>query len=185
MGFAIAEAAAEAGHHVTLVAGPVPVTTPLGVRRIDVVTAREMMAAVRGSFRSADALFMAAAVCDWRPARRLSGKWREKDKGSDAATLRLVRNPDILAACGRGRGRKGKLVVGFALETAQGIPRARAKMKSKGADFIVLNDERALNSPRASALILGGDGSIRRLTHRTKQSIARELVALLGRRKTT
>jgi len=94
----------------------------------------------------------------------------------------------ILAACGRetspsGRetSRKGKLVVGFALETGAGIARARRKLRRKGADFIVLNDERALNSPRASVLILGGDGSIRSLRNRTKAQIARELVALLGR----
>lgn len=194
MGFAIAQAAAEAGHEVTLVAGPVSLATPPAVRRIDVVTAREMLAAVQAAFRHSDALFMAAAVCDWRPKRRLAGKWREKDKGRGTASLELVKNPDILAACGHdaGRGARGgsgvrgsaradQLVVGFALETSSGIPRARAKMKRKGADFIVLNDERALNSPRASALILGAGGSIRRLHHRTKLSIARELVALLRR----
>jgi phosphopantothenoylcysteine decarboxylase/phosphopantothenate--cysteine ligase len=123
---------------------------------------------------------MAAAVCDWRPARRLRGKWRAKDRGGDRASLALVRNPDILAACGREHARDGKLVVGFALETGAGIARARRKLRRKGADFVVLNDERALNSPRASVLILGGDGSIRSLQNRTKAQIARELVALLG-----
>jgi phosphopantothenoylcysteine decarboxylase/phosphopantothenate--cysteine ligase len=182
MGFAIAAAAAAAGHAVTLIAGPVALPTPRGLRRVDVVSAREMFAATLRAFRSADALFMAAAVCDFRPSRRLAGKWRAKERAGASTRLTLVRNPDILAACGRQRGADPKLVVGFALETSSGIRRARRKLTRKGADFIVLNDERALNAPRASVLILGGDGSVRRLENRTKVRIARELVGLLGRR---
>jgi len=182
MGFAIAAAAAAAGHAVTLIAGPVALPTPRGVRRVDVVSAREMFASTLRAFRSADALFMAAAACDFRPSRRLVGKWRAKERAGASTRLTLVRNPDILAACGRQRGADPKLVVGFALETSSGIRRARRKLTRKGADFIVLNDERALNAPRASVLILGGDGSVRRLENRTKVRIARELVGLLGRR---
>jgi phosphopantothenoylcysteine decarboxylase/phosphopantothenate--cysteine ligase len=181
MGFAIAEAASAAGHRVTLIAGPVALATPKGVHRVNVVSAREMLDATLRAFRGGDALFMAAAVCDWRPARRLAGKWRAKDRSATATRLLLTRNPDILAACGRERGRERRLLVGFALETSPGISRARRKMRRKGADFIVLNDERALNAPRASVLILGGDGSVRRLENRTKAQIARELVGLLGR----
>jgi phosphopantothenoylcysteine decarboxylase/phosphopantothenate--cysteine ligase len=181
MGFAIAEAARAAGHAVTLVAGPVALPTPKGVRRVDVTSALEMRDATLAAFRDSDALFMAAAVCDWRPAKRLRGKWRAKDLGGGRTSLALVRNPDILAMCGRERSKGDRLVVGFALETGHGIARARRKLRRKGADFVVLNDERALNSPRASVLILGGDGSIRSLRNRTKAQIARELVALLGR----
>ena len=181
MGFAIAEAARAAGHRVTLVAGPVALPTPRGVKRIDVVSALEMRDATLRAFRSSDALFMAAAVCDWRPARRLSGKWRAKDRGGDRASLALAKNPDILAACGRERARKGELLVGFALETGSGMARARRKLRRKGADYVVLNDERALNRPRSSVLILGGDGSVRSLENKSKAAIARELVALLGR----
>ena len=75
MGFAIARAAARAGCRVTLISGPVHQKTPPGVRRIDVVSAREMLAAVRAEFSEADALYMCAAVADWRPARRLSSWW--------------------------------------------------------------------------------------------------------------
>jgi phosphopantothenoylcysteine decarboxylase / phosphopantothenate---cysteine ligase len=186
MGFAIAAAARAAGHRVTLVAGPVALDTPPGVRRIDVVSAQDMLRATLSAFRRSDALFMAAAVSDWRPARKLPGKWRAKDRPQDGPgaepRLALTRNPDVLAACGRDPSREGKLVVGFALETASGIARARRKMKRKNADFIVLNDERALNSPRASVLILGGGRTVRRLENRTKAQIARELVGLLERR---
>lgn len=181
MGFAIAAAAARAGHRVTLIAGPVALATPPGVRRIDVLTALDMHGATLAAFRRADALFMAAAVSDFRPARKLPGKWRAKDQPGSSATLRLVRNPDILAACGRNRPREGQFVLGFALETSSGIPRAKRKLKAKGADFIVLNDQRALNTPRASVLILGGDGSVRRLVNRNKSDIARALVGLLPR----
>ena len=186
MGFAIAAAARDAGHRVTLVAGPVALETPRGVRRIDIVSAQDMLRATLSAFRKSDALFMAAAVSDWRPTRKLPGKWRAKDRPKEGRgaepRLALTRNPDVLAACGRDKARDGKLVVGFALETASGLSRARRKMNRKNADFIVLNDERALNSPRASVLILGGDGSVRRLENRTKSQIARELVGLLERR---
>ena len=69
MGFELAAAAARAGDRVTLVAGPVALPTPAGVERIDVISAREMLAATRRAFRSADVLFMCAAVADWRPLR--------------------------------------------------------------------------------------------------------------------
>ncbi len=185
MGFAIAQAAAERGHRVTLVCGPVALPTPPGVRRHDVQSARDMLGVARRAFRSADALFMAAAVADFRPRRRLSGKWRKKDDGSDTATLELAQNPDILAtlarAKARGRGRPPRLVVGFALETGSGERRALAKLRRKRADYIVLNDDSALNAARASVTILGTDGSARRLHSQSKRSIAGALVALLDR----
>jgi len=176
MGFAIAEAAARAGDRVTLIAGPVSLPTPDGVQRIDVVSARDMLAAVRAAFREADALFMSAAVSDWRPKRKLAGKWRKKDDGEDAACLELVRNPDILASVARKKG--DRLVVGFALETGDGIRRAQAKMRRKGTDFVVLNDATALSSSRASVTILGADGSVRELAGCTKRRIAEVLVGL-------
>ena len=181
MGFAIAEAAAKEGHHVTLVAGPVDLPTPRGVRRVDVTSAREMLAAAREAFRKAHALYMAAAVADWRPARRLSGKWREKDERQGRARLDLVRNPDILRTLTGGRRRRGRLVVAFALETGDGIRRARRKMREKGADYIVLNDPSALGAGRASVRILGADGSDRLLARRTKLSVATALVGLLAK----
>jgi phosphopantothenoylcysteine decarboxylase/phosphopantothenate--cysteine ligase len=180
MGFAIARAAARAGCRVTLISGPVALETPPGVRRVDVVSAREMLAAVREAFEAADALYMCAAVADWRPARRLSGKWRAKDGGADRVSLDLVRNPDILATVARRKGER--LVVGFALETGSGLRRARAKMARKGADYIVLNDSSALNARRASVRILGVDGSRRELVDQGKDRIARALVELCAGR---
>ncbi|MEL6906374.1 MAG: phosphopantothenoylcysteine decarboxylase, partial [Planctomycetota bacterium] len=87
MGFAIARAAAAAGHRVTLVAGPVHQDTPEGARRVDVVSALDMLAALEEHFPAADAIFMAAAVGDFRPAEKLDGKWKKKEEGGDGAVL--------------------------------------------------------------------------------------------------
>jgi phosphopantothenoylcysteine decarboxylase/phosphopantothenate--cysteine ligase len=168
MGFAIAAAAARRGCSVVLIAGPVALETPPGVARVDVVSARDMLAATVDAFRKADALYMAAAVSDWRPARKLSGKWRAKDEGADSASLDLVRNPDILATVARDKGER--LVVGFALETGGGaLRRARGKLERKRVDYVVLNDETALNRDRASVTILGRDGSVRSLVDQTRK----------------
>jgi len=177
MGFAIAAEAARRGCAVTLVAGPVALETPAGVRRIDVESAREMLVVLRREFRGADALFMAAAVADWRPARRLAGKWRAKDGGAQGATIELVRNPDVLATLARRKG--ARRVVAFALETGSGLRRALGKLVRKNADFIVLNDASVLNSERATVTILGQDGSVQRVERRTKRAVAAKLVDLV------
>lgn len=177
MGFALAQAAARAGHAVTLVAGPVSLPTPARVRRIDVESAREMLAACRSAFRSADLLIMAAAVADWRPARRLAAKWRAKDGGARRARLELVRNPDILATLAARKGKR--FVCGFALETGEGERRARAKLARKGLDAIVLNDASALHAGRTRVLLIGRDGSRRALAG-SKARVARALVAALA-----
>jgi phosphopantothenoylcysteine decarboxylase/phosphopantothenate--cysteine ligase len=146
MGFEIAAEAARRGHRVTLIAGPVALETPPDVSRVDVISARDMLAALRKAFRSADALYMSAAVADWRPKRRLSGKWRKKDSGGDSARIDLVKNPDILASVARAKG--ARLGVGFALETGNGERRAKAKLRRKNLDYVVLNDASALNASR-------------------------------------
>ena len=176
MGFALARAAVQRGDRVVLVTGPVELETPPGVTRVDVVSARDMLAAVREAYRTAEALFMAAAVADWRPKRRLAGKWRKKDEGGASARLDLVRNPDVLASVARRKG--PRLAVGFALETGDGLERARRKLARKGLDYIVLNDPSALGATRTTVDILGRDGSHRRLERRTKREVARALVAL-------
>lgn len=176
MGFAIAEAAVAAGHEVTLIAGPVELETPKGVKRVDVESAREMLAEMRSAFPECDTLFMAAAVCDFRPARRLRGKWRKKDVGQERASLELIPNPDILGSITRRKG--DRLVVGFALETSDGLRRAKEKLERKRMDYVVLNGPSALNAAKTSVKILGRDGSQRDLVGRTKSAVAKVLVAL-------
>jgi len=176
MGFAIAAAAVAAGHEVTLIAGPVVLETPKGVKRIDVESAREMLAEMRSAFPECDTLFMAAAVCDFRPARRLRGKWRKKDVGQERASLELIPNPDILGSITRRKG--DRLVVGFALETSDGLRRATEKLERKRMDYVVLNGPSALNAAKTSVKILGRDGSQRDLVGRTKSAVAKVLVGL-------
>jgi phosphopantothenoylcysteine decarboxylase/phosphopantothenate--cysteine ligase len=176
MGFEIAAAAARRGDRVTLIAGPVHQPTPRGVRRIDVVSAREMLAAARPVFRESDVLFMCAAVADWRPRRKRVSKWRKEGVNQEVATIELVRNPDILATLAATKGTR--LVVGFALETGSGEARALGKLRRKNLDYVVLNDESALGARRTSVAILGRDGSVRRLVDRTKRAVAEQLVAL-------
>jgi len=182
MGFAIAEAARRAGHDVVLIAGPVTLATPKGVRRIDVESARDMLAAAKKEWRSADALFMAAAVADWRPAKQLAGKWRAKDGRAKSARLDLVRNPDVIATLTGGERDPDRVVVAFALETGAGERRALAKLAEKGADWIVLNGPVALNADTTALVVLGADGVRIAIPKRTKAAAARDLVALLRHR---
>jgi phosphopantothenoylcysteine decarboxylase/phosphopantothenate--cysteine ligase len=136
-GFAIAAAAAKAGARVTLVAGPVNQPTPAGVDRVDVQTARDMMAAVEAAL-PADVAIMVAAVADWRTADAADQKLK-KDGSGRPAPLALVENPDILATLGHGAQRPA-LLIGFAAETQKIAEHAQAKLARKGADWIVAND---------------------------------------------
>ena len=142
-GFAIAAAAAEAGARVTLIAGPVGLETPSGVRRIDVETADEMANAVFAAL-PADVAILVAAVADWRvePAKA------KLKKGDGPPELTFVPTRDILAELGVGENRPG-LLVGFAAETENVVAHAIAKRTSKKADWIVAND--------VSGEVMGGD----------------------------
>lgn len=144
-GFAIAEALAALGADVVLVAGPVALSTPPGVTRIDVETAREMAAAVSAAL-PVDAAVMVAAVADWR-VEALPHKIK---KGSGAPTLALVENPDILATLARDPQRP-RLLVGFAAETEHVVDHATAKRVRKDCDWIVAND--------VSGDVMGGDAN--------------------------
>ena len=136
-GFAIAGALAALGADVTLVAGPVAEPTPAGVRRVDVETAREMLAACEAAL-PADIAVCVAAVADWRPAEVAPGKTK-KVAGAPPPEIRLVENPDILATLSRSADRP-TLVIGFAAETETVEDHARAKLARKGCDWIVAND---------------------------------------------
>jgi len=177
MGFEIARAAADAGHRVTLIAGPVHMETPSGVERVDVVSALDMLAALEEHFPAADALYMAAAVGDFRPAERLEGKWKKKEEGGDAAVLELVENPDLLRTVARDKG--ARKVIAFALETADGPRRAAAKLARKNADRIVLNGASALNAEESSVTVLDAQGPVWSAEGRPKRETAARLVDLL------
>jgi phosphopantothenoylcysteine decarboxylase/phosphopantothenate--cysteine ligase len=136
-GFAIAAAAARAGARVTLVSGPVAQPTPQGVTRIDVETAREMLAAVEAAL-PADVAIMVAAVADWRAADEAPQKIK-KDGSGQPAPLALAENPDILRTLA-GHAKRPGLLIGFAAETEHVVDNALAKRVRKTVDWIVAND---------------------------------------------
>ncbi|MBI5838249.1 MAG: bifunctional phosphopantothenoylcysteine decarboxylase/phosphopantothenate synthase [Candidatus Eisenbacteria bacterium] len=134
MGYAVAEAARDLGARVILVSGPTALPCPAGVERVDVVTAAEMEREVLGRGAAADVIVMTAAVSDYRPAEPSAGKL----KRAGARTLELVPNDDILAKLGQDK--KGRFLVGFALEVESCIANAEGKLKNKKADLVVLNN---------------------------------------------
>lgn len=146
-GFAIAQAAAEMGAEVTLVAGPVHLVTPPGVIRIDVESALEMQAEVEKAL-PADVAILVAAVADWRAADVPEQKIKKDGKGIPPLTL--TENPDILASLAVHKQRP-KLLVGFAAETEKIVEHATAKLAKKGCDWIVAND--------VSGDVMGGDNN--------------------------
>ena len=180
MGFSIARVARSMGHDVTLVAGPVALNTPKGVRRVDVVSARDMLAAVeRERF---DCMISTAAVADWRPAECASKKLK---KGSMDGTLKLVRNPDVIKTVSKKvRSVGGKvsrtILVGFAAETGDPTAEASRKCLEKGLDFVVANDVTAagcgfgVDTNRVS--FVWPDGRIDRHPMMSKESVARRIV---------
>ncbi len=135
MGYAMAEAAAHHGARVTLISGPTALDTPPGIDRIDVTTAEEMHAAVQ-AHSEAHLVIMAAAVADYTPIEPATSKLKKND---EAMTIRLRRTPDILAALGQEK-REGQMLVGFAMETDDGLANAQRKLVSKNLDWIVLNN---------------------------------------------
>ena len=137
-GFAIAGALADLGADVVLVAGPVDLPTPAGVSRINVQTAREMLAACQ-SQPSLEAAVMVAAVADWRPAETATEKIK-KSASSAPQTLTLIENPDLLAILSAPGPSRPRLVIGFAAETDHVLEHAKAKLARKGCDWIVAND---------------------------------------------
>jgi len=171
MGFAVARAAAERGHEAVLVAGPVALKTPKGVRRVYVTSAREMLAAVEDAL-SQDSVFVAtAAVADWRPAKTALKKLKKRDM---AGVLKLVRNPDILKTV------KCRRKIGFAAETNNVLAEAARKCREKGLEMIVANDVTekgaGFGADTNRVTFLKKDGSVEKLPMMSKLAVARRIV---------
>jgi phosphopantothenoylcysteine decarboxylase / phosphopantothenate---cysteine ligase len=135
MGYAVAEAAARRGARVILVSGPTSLETPVGVERIDVRSAEEMLRVVVDRFPDCSAAIFAAAVADYRPATTSTQKLK---RGNEPQIVALEPTPDILASVASNKG--GRLIVGFAAETQNLSENARKKLTEKNADLIVAND---------------------------------------------
>lgn len=179
MGFAVAEAAVKKGFEVTLVAGPVALKTPKGVRKVDVVSARDMFAAVNAAVNESgdDVVFIAtAAVADFRPKTEAKKKLK---KGEMTTTLELVKNPDILKSLTKKEGRLIK--IGFAAETNDVLKEAARKCREKKLAFIVANDVTKAGAGFGKdtniATFLFADGSKEEFPLMTKKRLACKIVS--------
>ena len=183
MGFAIAHAAHEAGAEVTLVAGPVALPTPRGVRRVDVKSAQNMQLALDELALSATVFVSAAAVADWRPADPSMHKIK-KDGSGHVPTLEFVENPDILAGIAASeRARHGQLYcVGFAAESHDLLTHAQAKRARKGVPLLVGNIGPATFGQDDNALLLVDEHGAREVPRASKLDLARHLVAEIASR---
>jgi phosphopantothenoylcysteine decarboxylase/phosphopantothenate--cysteine ligase len=177
MGYAIAEAAHEAGAEVTLISGPVVLPAPHGVTTVQVGTAREMEAAVREAIRGAHALVMAAAVADYAPTNVAEQKIK---KSGQNLTVEMARNPDILGNLAE-MELPGLVRVGFAAETQDLVENALDKVRRKKLDMIVANDAVASIGSDSSALtLITADGKTEQLPPMPKAKSARLLVERLA-----
>lgn len=182
MGFALAEACAEAGAEVTLVAGPVSLTTShASIHRVDVESAAEMYRAAVDAYDWADAAIMCAAVADYAPETVSDVKLK---RSGDERVLRLKPNPDIAAELGR-RKRPGQCLVGFALETNDEESNARLKMEKKNLDFIVLNSLRdagaGFRCDTNKVTVIGREGEPVEIPCKLKTEVAADIVDILAR----
>lgn len=185
MGFAIARAAQMAGAQVTLIAGPVHLPTPRGVRRVNVQSARQMLEAVTQQVDRANVFIATAAVADWRPANAAEQKIK-KDGSGQTPQLGFVENPDILATVAHSaRAQSGELFcVGFAAESHDLLAHATAKRQRKGVPLLVGNIGPATFGQDDNALLLVDASGARELPHANKQVLAVELIADIARRLT-
>ena len=183
MGFALAEAAAEAGAQVTLVCGPVHLPTPQRVQRVDVNSARDMLAACEAAM-PCELLIAAAAVADYRPQVVASHKLKKDPTREDGLLLQLVRNPDILATLASRSDRP--FSVGFAAETENLLDYASRKLRDKNLDLIVANDVAnpniGFNSEDNAITVIDRQLQPTAFAQTSKGKIARQLIAFIADR---
>ncbi len=177
MGFAIANAAAQRGARVTLIAGPVQLETPRNVERIDVESAQEMHDAVLAHAKRKDAIIMAAAVSDFMPEVSAKQKIKKSTAGA-IPEIKLKTTPDILATLGKKK--PAKVLAGFALETHDALNNARTKLKDKNLDFIVLNSlhkgQSAFGSDTNVVTIIDKKGKTEELPELSKFEVANRIL---------
>jgi phosphopantothenoylcysteine decarboxylase / phosphopantothenate---cysteine ligase len=173
MGYAIAEAALDAGHDVILISGPVNLAPPPKAKFISVSTSDEMFEAVQRHADESDVCVLCAAVADYKPAQVSTVKIKKR---ADGVSIELVPTRDILHSLGRRQSRKF-LLVGFAAETDHLEANAAKKLREKNCDIIVANDARiGMESDENELLILLCDGETKKISRAPKTFLARELV---------
>ena len=177
-GYAIAQALADQGAEVTLVSGPTALPAPHGVTRVNIESAREMLAAVESALPS-DIFVSVAAVADWRPATQHDKKAPKPKDG--IPPLKMTENPDILARICKSNSRP-KLCIGFAAQTHDVIALARAKRLRKSCDWIVANDVSGdvMGGKHNAVTVVTEDGE-ETWSRADKRAIARRLAAKIGK----
>ncbi|MDQ1668079.1 MAG: phosphopantothenoylcysteine decarboxylase / phosphopantothenate---cysteine ligase [Actinomycetota bacterium] len=185
-GYALATTALARGAEVTLVSANVALPDPAGAKVVRVVSADQMRTAVLNAAATADAVVMAAAVADFRPAQQLDTKI--KKTAGEPAPVTLVRNRDILAELSAPR-RTGQVVVGFAAETGDQtgdvLTHGRAKLAGKGADLLVVNEvghDRGFEGPDNAGVIIGTDGTEVDVPQGPKEALADAVWDLVAKR---
>jgi phosphopantothenoylcysteine decarboxylase/phosphopantothenate--cysteine ligase len=178
MGYAMAEAAVEAGHRVVLISGPVSLTPPRGARLISVLTSDEMYDAVHRHVGDCDVLVMCAAVADYKPVRVSAQKIKKRD---ETLSLELIPTRDVLASLPQDRQ---FLAVGFAAETNDVEENARKKLRAKACDIIVANDVSDPNSGMETneneVTIFFRGGEMKKISRAPKKILARELIKIFA-----
>ncbi|MCK8680926.1 bifunctional phosphopantothenoylcysteine decarboxylase/phosphopantothenate--cysteine ligase CoaBC [Streptomyces lichenis] len=185
-GYALAATAAARGARVTLVAANSALPDPAGVDLVRVGTAVQLREAVLKAAADADAVVMAAAVADFRPASYATGKIKKRD-GEEPPTVVLVRNPDVLAEVSADPARPGQVVVGFAAETDDVLANGRAKLRRKGCDLLVVNEvgeTRTFGSSANEAVVLAADGTETPVPYGPKEDLADTVWDLVAERLT-
>jgi len=183
-GYALARTAAARGARVTLVSANTGMPDPAGVDVVQVGTAVQLREAVLKAAADADAVVMAAAVADFRPAAYAAGKIKKKDD-KDPDPIVLVRNPDILAEISAERAREGQVIVGFAAETDDVLANGRAKLRRKGCDLLEVNEvgeRKTFGSEENEAVVLGADGTETPVSHGPKEHLAETVWDLVAER---
>jgi phosphopantothenoylcysteine decarboxylase/phosphopantothenate--cysteine ligase len=174
MGSALAAAALEHGHDVTIVSGPVDVAYPAAAELVSVVSTEEMLEACRPIFAACDGLIGVAAPCDYRPVRVAPHKIAKTGQPLD---IHLIETDDVVATLGATRRRQW--LVGFALETEDRRLRALAKLEKKHCDLMVLNGPEAMHSLDNVVEILDRAGRVLESFSGRKEDVARQIFAVI------
>lgn len=177
MGLALARAALDSGHQVTIVSGPVAIDYPSECELHSVVTTDELLEACCRQFSNCDGLIGAAAPCDYRPVRVAPEKIA---KTGDPLLLELVETPDVVASLGAIK-RPSQWIVGFALETNDERFRAITKMLKKSCDLMVVNGPSAIDSLDNRVEILAPTGSVVSTASGSKYAVAEEIMRQINR----
>ncbi len=175
MGYAIAQSAHAAGHEVVLVSGPVALNPPSGCKFIPVETTAQMRGACMAEFEQCDGVIAAAAVCDYKPRNRVSGKIA---KNGEAVTIEMIETDDVLAELGRSK--ETRWVVGFALEPENSRENALQKLRAKNCDLIVLNGPAAIGSESNEVELIDQTGHTVATWSGTKDDVSRSLIDWIG-----